>query len=83
MPMSLARVCSSQLPLRTQRAQVALCRLRMSCRLVRLAVRTRALLVRITIPSATTLLQAGMSFSSPSTSTQHSRQAPISLMPFR
>ena len=82
-PRSLDRVCSSQLPLRTQRAHLESCRLRISCRLVRRASRTRALLVWMAMPSATTLLQAGMSLSSPSTSTQHSRQAPISLIPFR
>ena len=74
---------SSQLPLRTQTVQLELCWERMSRRLVRRAWRTLGVLLRMTMPSVTRVLQAGCRRSVPSTSTMHMRQAAISLMSFR
>ena len=80
---SAASRCSSQLPLRMQVVQLVSCWLSSSRRFVRRARRTRGLLVRITMPSSSSLSQAVTSRSVPSTSTTHMRQAAISLMPFR
>ena len=79
----MAIFCSSQFPLRTQKAHWQSCWERMRRRLVRRAERTRGLLVWTTIPSWTGLLQAVTSLSMPSTSTTQTRQAPISLRPFQ
>ena len=83
MPRLLAMVCSWQLPLRTQVAHLQSCWDRMSSTLMRRVVRTRGELVWTTMPSFTGLLQAVTMARSPSTSTQHTRQAAISLIPFK
>lgn len=75
--MSLARVWRVQLPLRTQVAHRQSCWERISWRLTRRASRTRGELVRITMPSATWLSQAGISRVMPSISTTQTRQAAI------
>ena len=72
-----------QFPLRMQVVQVELCSERMSRRFVRRAERTRGLLVLMTMPSSTCVLQAGISRCVPSSSTTQMRQAAISLMSFK
>ena len=66
-----------------QVVQLELCWERISRRLVRRACRTRGGLVWITMPSSTSVLQAGTSRSVPSISTMHIRQAAISLRSFK
>ena len=83
MPRSLAISWSWQLPLRTQVAHLQSCWDRMSSTLMRRVLRARGELVWTAMPSWTGLLQAVTMARSPSTSTQHTRQAAISLMPFR
>ena len=83
MPRSLATLCRWQLPLRTQVAHLQSCWERISSTLVRRVARARGELVWTTIPSRTGVLQAVTMARSPSTSTQHTRQAAISLSPFR
>ena len=80
---SLESVCRVQLPLRTQVAHLKSCWDRISCTFCFLAMRTFGLLVRISSPSCTLLLQAVTSFSLPVTSTRQTRQAAISLMSFK
>ena len=63
--------------------QLELCWERMSSRLVLLAWRTLGELVWMTMPSSTSVLQAGTRRSVPSISTTHMRQAPISFMSLR
>ena len=82
-PRSFATFCSRQVPERTQVAHLLSCWERMSSTLVRRASRTRGELVWMTMPSLTTLLQEGTSLPSPSISTQHTRQAEISLISLR
>ena len=79
----MAIFCREQLPLRTHRAHWQSCWERMRRRLLRRAWRTRGLLVWTTMPSWAWLLQAVTRWSTPSTSTTHTRQAPISLRPFQ
>ncbi len=79
----MANFCREQLPLRVQKAHWQSCWERMRRRLVRRAARTRGELVRTTIPSWTGSSQAVTRRSTPSTSTTHTRQAPISLRPFQ
>ena len=76
-------LCSWQLPLRTQVAHLQSCWDRISSTLMRRVRRTRSVLVRMTMPSNTGLLQLGTRLLSPSISTQQMRQAPISLSCFR
>ena len=72
----MAICCSSQLPLRTQKAHWQSCWERMRRRLVRRAERTRGLLVWTTIPSWTGVLQAETRLSMASTTPTQTRQAP-------
>ena len=76
-------VCRRQLPLRTQVAHLQSCWERISSTFTRRVLRARGELVCPTMPSRTGLLQAVTMACSPSTSTQHTRQAAISLMPFK
>ena len=78
----MAIFCSEQLPLRTQGA-LAVVLGEDRRRLLRRAWRTRGLFVWTTMPSWAALLQAVTRRSMPSTSTTHTRQAPISLRPFQ
>ena len=79
----MVRVCSLQLPLRVHLVQRMSCWLKSSRRFTRRASRARGELVWMTMPSATTLSQEGISRGKPSISTMHSRQAAISLIPLR
>ena len=83
MPRSLAMAWSWQLPLRTQVAHLQSCWERISSTLVRRIRRARGELVWTTMPSFTALLQAVTMARSPSTSTQHTRQAAIRLTSFK
>ena len=74
---------SWQFPLRTQAAHLQSCWERISSTLVRRVALVRGELVRTTMPSFTGLLQAVTMARSPSTSTQHTRQAAIRLISFR
>ena len=76
-------VWSWQLPLRTQVVHLLSCCDRISSTLIRRVRRARGELVWTTMPSFTPLLQAVTMARSPSTSTQHTRQAAISLISFR
>ena len=80
---SLEISCRRQFPLRTQVVQDVLCSERISCTLVLRPLSAFAELVWITMPSSTLLLQAVKRRSYPSTSTTHTRQAPISFRPFQ
>ena len=76
-------VWSWQFPLRTQVAHLQSCWDRISSTLIRRVCRALGELVWTTMPSFTGLLQAVTMARSPSTSTQHTRQAAISLISFR
>ena len=79
----VGQVCNLQLPERTQVAQWQSCCDRMSSTLTRRVSRARGELVWMTMPSCTGLLHEGTMRCSPSISTQHTRQAPISFKSFR
>ena len=79
MPREFARRWSWQLPLLTQVAHRQSCWLKMSSTLMRRVSRARGELVWTTMPSTTELLQAVTIAVSPSTSTEQTRQAAISL----
>ena len=74
-------VCRAQLPLLVQVAHWQSCSERISCTFVLRDSRTLGLLVRISMPSFTSVLQAERSLSMPATSTTQIRQAPISFSP--
>ena len=83
MPISFAIFCSWQVPERIQVAHLLSCCERISSILTRRASSARGELVRMTMPSRTTLLHEGTSLPSPSTSTQQTRQAEISFSSFK
>ena len=80
---SRERVWSEQFPLRIQVTQWSMCWERISSTLILRVRRTRSVLVWTTMPSATTVLHAVASLSTPSISTAHTRQEATSLMPLR
>src|SRR5699024_1127108 len=80
---SFATFCSSHFPLLMLVAQRQACWESMSWTFLRRTALTLGLLVYMTMPSFTTLLQEVISLSMPSSSTRQTRQAAISFIPLR